>query len=100
MRPVPKGDGSDVGLVFSSVFKSDKVSTVVYTRGKKAWYAKVYRLGGIPGWVESSVEMKGEQDAKGNVGPEDPKNPQVAVFVYDQHGTLLAQFPDHVRSPL
>jgi hypothetical protein len=92
-QPSLHGAGSAVGLVFSSVFKSDKVSTVVYTRGKQAWYGKLYRLAGIPGWVQSSIEMKGEHSAGGKTGPESARHPALAVFSYDKDGRLLSKFP-------
>lgn len=84
------GDGTDPGMqsvggAVSSVFKSSQAATVVYTVGSKAWYGKVYRLAGIPGWVESSAQ----------VSPVNPESTvQRAVFVYDAQGKLLKRFGD------
>jgi len=93
------GDGTSpgvqgVGLLRSSVFKSSKAATVVYTVGRKAWYGKVYRLAGIPGWVESSVTTTGADATKATPGP------SVSVFVYDAKGTLLTKFGDAKGDPL
>lgn len=82
------GDGTDPGMqsvggTVSSVFKSSQAATVVYTVGTKAWYGKIYRLAGIPGWVESSAQ----------VTPLTPQNSRSnGVFVYDAHGKLLSRF--------
>ncbi|WP_432945483.1 hypothetical protein ACQPXM_05670 [Kribbella sp. CA-253562] len=89
--------GSGKALLVNSVFKNKSAATVVYTSGRKAWYAKVYRLGGIPGWVESSAVLNGAETAKRTPGP---KGDQVAVFVYDATGKLLARFPDNAENPL
>jgi hypothetical protein len=89
--------GSRNAIVANSVFSNKKVATVVYTSGKKAWYAKVYRLGGIPGWVESRWVLSGAQTAKQTPGP---TGDEVAVFVYDAAGKLLKQFPDNAENPL
>ncbi|ONI66805.1 hypothetical protein BWI15_26780 [Kribbella sp. ALI-6-A] len=89
--------GSGQDLLGNSVFKNASAATVVYTSGRKAWYAKVYRLGGIPGWVQSSAVLNGAQTAKSTPGP---KGDQVAVFVYDAAGKLLARFPDKAENPL
>jgi hypothetical protein len=97
------GDGTSpglqsVGLVTSSVFKNAKVSTVVYTRGDKAWYGKIYRLAGIPGWVESSADLTGgDPEPKSTPGPQ---GPEVSIFAYDAAGKLLAQFPEGKSNPL
>ncbi|GAA1537086.1 hypothetical protein GCM10009741_44620 [Kribbella lupini] len=90
------GDGTSPGIqssgaVHSSVFKNDRVSTVVYTRGQKAWYAKVYRLAGIPGWVESSARLTSDDVKPGT---------QASVFVYDANGRLLVRFGDAKGDPL
>jgi hypothetical protein len=95
------GDGTSPGIqssgaVHSSVFKGDRVSTVVYTLGRKAWYAKVYRLAGIPGWVESSARLTVEQPTA-TPGPE---SPQASVFAYDASGRLIARFGDAKGDPL
>jgi hypothetical protein len=89
--------GSGKAVVVNSVFKNKSAATVVYTSGRKAWYAKVYRLGGIPGWVESSAVLNGADTARTTPGP---KGDQVAVFVYDAAGKLLAKFPDNAENPL
>ncbi|TDO33743.1 hypothetical protein EV643_1319 [Kribbella sp. VKM Ac-2527] len=97
------GDGTSPGLqsvgpVTSSVFKNAKVSTVVYTRGNQAWYGKVYRLAGIPGWVESSADLTAsDPEPKSTPGPQ---GPDTSVFAYDAAGKLLAQFPDSKSNPL
>ena len=96
------GDGTSpgvqgVGLLRSSVFKSSKAATVVYTVGQKAWYGKVYRLAGIPGWVESSVTTTGVDTT---TATPDPTGPSVSVFVYDAKGTLLTKFGDAKGDPL
>ncbi|MGC4936441.1 hypothetical protein [Kribbella sp. DT2] len=92
------GDGTSPGIqssgaVHSSVFKSARVSTVVYTLGRKAWYAKVYRLAGIPGWVESSARLTAEQQPGA-------KGAQASVFAYDASGRLIAKFGDAKGDPL
>ncbi|ADB29461.1 hypothetical protein Kfla_0337 [Kribbella flavida DSM 17836] len=94
------GDGRALGLqsvgpVHSSVFRNERVSTVVYTLGGKAWYAKVYRLAGIPGWVQSSVVMSGAKQPR-----PDAKGPGVSVFAYDAGGRLLGRFGNAVGDPL
>ena len=89
--------GSGKAVLANSVFNNKYVATVVYTSGKKAWYAKVYRLGGIPGWVESSAVLNGAKTAKQTPGP---KGDEVAVFVYGAGGKLLKQFPDNAENPL
>jgi hypothetical protein len=101
------GDGTSLGIqshqgvgeakLVNSVFNNQKVATVVYTSGKKAWYAKVYRLGGIRGWVESSVVLTGAKSATQIPGP---KGDDVAAFGYDAAGKLLVQFPDNAKNPL
>jgi hypothetical protein len=100
------GDGSSPGIqtmgsgktvLVNSVFKNKSAATVVYTSGKKAWYAKVYRLGGIAGWVESSAVLNGAEPARQTPGA---KGDQVAVFVYDATGKLLDRFPDNAENPL
>jgi hypothetical protein len=98
------GDGTSpgvqsVGLMRSSVFKSSKAATVVYTVGQKAWYGKVYRLAGIPGWVESSVVTTGADTPKSTPAPA-PTASSVSVFVYDAKGTLLTKFGDAKGDPL
>jgi hypothetical protein len=104
------GDGTDPGVqgmgagkaqLVSSVFNCPKAATVVYTRGTKAWYAKIYRLGGIHGWVESSVlipvsaptgtETAGTITAGKSVTAAPPDD-DVSVFAYDANGKLLASF--------
>jgi hypothetical protein len=101
------GDGTSLGIqssrsmgqakLVNSVFKCPQAATVVYTTGKKAWYAKVYRLDGIRGWVESSAVLTGAKSATQIPGP---KGDDVAVFGYDAAGKLLVQFPDNAKSPL
>ncbi|TWD80937.1 hypothetical protein FB561_2035 [Kribbella amoyensis] len=86
-----------VGPVVSSVFQSAEVSTVVYTRGSKAWYGKIYRLGGIPGWVQSSAQLTADPAAKKSPGPQPPA---VSVFSYDAAGKLLSKFGDAKGDPL
>jgi len=92
------GDGTDPGIqsigigtaqLVSSVFNSPQAATVVYTAGQKAWYAKVYRLGGINGWVESSALVTGAVASNATPGP---KGFEVSVFVYDASGRLLTSF--------
>ena len=85
------------GLVYSSVYRSDKASKVVYVRGDKAWYGKIYRLAGIPGWVELSVELPKDKTATVTPGP--PVQ-DVSMFVYDRNGTLIDQYPDKAKNPL
>jgi hypothetical protein len=87
------------GLVYSSVYKSDKASKVVYVRGDKAWYGKIYRLAGIPGWVELSVELPKDKSATSMVTPGPPVQ-DVSMFVYDQNGTLIDQYPGKAGNPL
>ncbi|WP_112241737.1 hypothetical protein [Kribbella monticola] len=90
--------GAGAGLLVSSVFKGPRVATVVYTSGKKAWYAKVYRLGGIPGWVQSSaviadpVTPTSTVTAGTQMTPAPPFGDEVSVFAYDSNGKLLASF--------
>jgi hypothetical protein len=96
------GDGRSpsmqtMGLVFSSVFRSDKARTVVYVQGRKAWYGKVYQLAGIPGWVQTSVELTGGKAPEVTPGP---KQNGVSMFVYDQDGKLLVQYPGGAPDPL
>ena len=81
-----------VGEVRGSVFKSPKAATVVYTQGTEAWYGKIYRLAGIPGWVESSARIPGGMD------PEHSEN--ASVFVYDQAGKLITKFGTAKGDPL
>jgi hypothetical protein len=92
------GDGTDPGIqstgvgkaqLVSSVFNSPRAATVIYTTGKKAWYAKVYRLGGITGWVESSALVTGSAAVNATPGPE---GDEVSVFAYDADGKLLTSF--------
>jgi hypothetical protein len=92
------GDGTDPGIqsigigtaqLVSSVFNSPEAATVVYTAGAKAWYAKVYRLGGINGWVESSALVSSPVASNATPGP---KGDEVSVFVYDANGRLLTSF--------
>ncbi|WP_112241735.1 hypothetical protein [Kribbella monticola] len=99
------GSGEDV--VANSVFRNSKVATVVYTRGTKAWYAKVYRLAGIPGWVESNALVDaGNQPRQTPAAGHSitritgPDHNELAVFVYDAAGKLLKQFPDNAENPL
>ena len=98
--------GSGKGVLANSVFKNQKVATVVYTRGKKAWYAKIYRLGGIPGWVESNAVVSPESGprqvtaGKSVTKVTGPLPDQLAVFAYDASGKLLKQFPDNAENPL
>jgi hypothetical protein len=87
------GDGTSPGIqsaggVSSSVFRSNRVSTVVYTRGRDAWYGTVNRLAGIPGWVAVWADLS---EATGG---------EVAVFAYAADGTLVGQFPGGAESPL
>jgi hypothetical protein len=89
--------GSGTGLLVNSVFKGPRVATVVYTRGTKAWYAKVYRLGGISGWVQSSAVIAGPVTpttvtAGTQVTPAPPGGDDVSVFAYDGSGRLVASF--------
>ena len=96
------GDGKTpsmqaMGNVFSSVFRSDKARTVVYVQGRKAWYGKVYRLAGIPGWVHTSVELTGGKAPEVTPGP---TQNEVSMFVYDQNGKLLVQYPGGAPDPL
>jgi hypothetical protein len=100
------GDGTDPGiqslgsgkaLLASSVFNCPKVATVVYTSGKKAWYAKIYRLGGIAGWVQSSALVTAPNSpttitAGIHVTPGPPPGDELSVFAYDVTGKLLASF--------
>ncbi|ONI66806.1 hypothetical protein BWI15_26785 [Kribbella sp. ALI-6-A] len=93
------GDGTSPGVqslgiggksqLVSSVFNCPEAATVVYTSGTRAWYAKVYRLGGIQGWVASSAIVTGS--ATGSVTP-GPKDEAVSVFAYDAQGELLTSF--------
>jgi hypothetical protein len=98
--------GSGKAVVANSVFRNSKVATVVYTRGDKAWYAKVYRLAGIPGWVESSalvnVDPQPKQITAGKTVKRvtGPDHNELAVFVYDAAGKLLKKFPDNAENPL
>lgn len=98
--------GAGKGVLVNSVFKNQKVATVVYTRGKKAWYAKVYRLGGIPGWVESAALVSAGKTqnpvpaGKSVTRITSPDPDELAVFVYDAAGKLLKQFPDKAENPL
>lgn len=99
------GDGTDPGIqsmgagkaqLVSSVFNCPKAATVVYTKGTKAWYAKLYLLGGITGWVESSALIPvpaptGTIAAGKGVTPAVPGD-EVSVFAYDANGKLLASF--------
>ncbi|QNE20153.1 hypothetical protein F1D05_22390 [Kribbella qitaiheensis] len=103
------GDGTKPGIqstasrgtiVVSSVFSSKKVATVVYTSGTKAWYAKVERLGGIPGWVGSNAVLNGAMTTKTVTRTPGLTGNDVAVFVYDAAGKLLTQFPDNAENPL
>lgn len=94
-EPGLQSSGTKAGVVFNSVFENDKAATVVYTMGDQAWYGKIYRLAEIPGWVQSSVEMKGEAETKHR-----RVVPKPAVFVYDKDGTLLSKFPSSARDPL
>ncbi|MGC4936442.1 hypothetical protein [Kribbella sp. DT2] len=89
------GDGSSLGIqsaegVSSSVFRSSRVSTVVYTQGRDAWYGTVNRLAGIPGWVAVWADRS---EATGSGG-------QVSVFAYAADGTLVGQFPGGAAQPL
>ncbi|MGY4771101.1 hypothetical protein ACXC9Q_29690 [Kribbella sp. CWNU-51] len=81
-----------VGEVRSSVFKSPKAATVVYTQRTKAWYGKIYRLAGIPGWVESSAQVPGGTDLR--------HSEDASVFVYDRAGKLIAKFGTAKGDPL
>jgi hypothetical protein len=93
------GDGTSPGVqslgiggksqLVSSVFNCPEAATVVYTSGKRAWYAKVYRLGGISGWVASSAIVTGSSTASVTPGP---KSDAVSVFAYDAQGDLVASF--------
>ncbi|WP_432945481.1 hypothetical protein ACQPXM_05665 [Kribbella sp. CA-253562] len=93
------GDGTSPGIqslgiggksqLVSSVFKSPEAATVVYTSGQRAWYAKVYRLGGIDGWVASSAIVTGSSTASVTPGP---TSDAVSVFAYDAQGDLVASF--------
>ncbi|QNE20154.1 hypothetical protein F1D05_22395 [Kribbella qitaiheensis] len=103
------GDGTKPGIqstasrgtiVVSSVFSSKKVATVVYTSGTKAWYAKVERLGGIPGWVGSNAVLNGAMTTKTVTRTPGLTGNDVAVFVYDAAGKLLVKFPDNAENPL
>ena len=94
------GDGTDpsiqsIGIgtaqLVNSVFNSPQAATVVYTSGKKAWYAKVYRLGGVNGWVESSALVTSPVASNATPGP---RGDEVSVFVYDANGRLLTSFGD------
>jgi hypothetical protein len=89
--------GSGHAILANSVFNNKNAATVVYTSGTKAWYAKVYRLGGIAGWVESSAVLNGAKTVRQTPGP---KGDEVAVFVYDADGKLLKRFPDNAENPL
>jgi hypothetical protein len=87
------GDGSSLGIqtaggVSSSVFRSNRVSTVVYTRGRDAWYGTVNRLAGIPGWVAVWVDL-----SKATGG-------DVSVFAYAADGSPVGQFPGGAAQPL
>ncbi|MGY4771102.1 hypothetical protein ACXC9Q_29695 [Kribbella sp. CWNU-51] len=95
--PTSPGIQSADGVV-SSVFKSPEAATVVYTQGRKAWYAMLYRLAGIPGWVQSSAQVPVPAPAT----PAGPGTAQqaVAVFVYDGAGKLLTAFGNTDRGPL
>ncbi|GAA1537094.1 hypothetical protein [Kribbella lupini] len=89
------GDGTAMGIqsaggVSSSVFRSSRVSTVVYTRGREAWYGKVNRLATIPGWVAVWADLTTAEEPGG----------QVSVFAYAADGTLIAQFPGGGQPPL
>jgi hypothetical protein len=94
------GDPSSPGIqaadgVVSSVFKNPAAATVVYTQGHKAWYGKVYRLAGIPGWVESSAKVSLAPPAASGYDPM-----AVTVFVYDASGKLLSKFGSAKADPL
>jgi hypothetical protein len=96
------GDGTSPGLqsvgpVTSSVFKNAKAHTVVYVQGRKAWYGKVYRLAGIPDWVQTSVELTGGKAPEVTPGP---NQSEVSIFVYDQNRKLLVQYPAGAKDPL
>jgi hypothetical protein len=89
--------GAGKGILVNSVFKGPQVATVVYTSGKKAWYAKVYRLGGISGWVQSSAVVASSPPpatvtAGTQMTPGPPGGDDVSVFAYDSNGRLLASF--------
>ncbi|TDU89501.1 hypothetical protein EV138_3071 [Kribbella voronezhensis] len=89
--------GAGAGLLVNSVFKGPRVTTVLYTSGKNAWYAKVYRLGGISGWVQSSAVIAAPATpttitAGTRVTPAPPVGDDVSVFAYDATGRLLASF--------
>jgi hypothetical protein len=95
------GDPSSPGIqaadgVVSSVFKNPAAATVVYTQGRKAWYGKVYRLAGIPGWVQSSAKISVAPLSA--AGDNDPM--AVSVFVYDEAGKLLATLGESSNDPL
>lgn len=84
------GDGTTPGIqsaegTASSVFKSAKAATVVYTAGRKAWFGQVRRLAGIPGWVAASATTPVAAES---------------VFVYDAGGRLIAAFGDPAEDPL
>ncbi|ADB29460.1 hypothetical protein Kfla_0336 [Kribbella flavida DSM 17836] len=74
-----------VGAVQTSVFRGERVSTVVYTRGSEAWYGQVNRLAGIPGWIAVWADLKAASQAPGE---------RVSVFAYSADGTLLARYGD------
>jgi len=87
-----------IGEVRSSVFKGPDAATVVYTLGRKAWYGKVYRLAGIPGWVQSSAKLSvpvGTTPSSSRGAPD-----RVSVFVYDGAGKLLSASGDRHDDPL
>jgi hypothetical protein len=99
--------GSRQDVVVNSVFRNSKVATVVYTRDRKAWYAKVYRLAGIPGWVESNALVSAGNEPRQTPGAMTKRIPvtgpdphELAVFVYDAAGKLLKQFPENAVNPL
>lgn len=90
-------DGSKAGAVLASMFRTDRITTVVYAQGKKAWYGKVYKLAGVPGLTAAGVELKGISYVGSVAGPADPS---VAVYAYDKNGKLVSQFQGTKADPL
>ncbi|TWD80936.1 hypothetical protein FB561_2034 [Kribbella amoyensis] len=85
-----------VGAIYTSVFRSPTATTVIYVDGTKAWYGKVNRLAGIPGWVQASVQLDAHPTTKPGALP-----PNVSVFAYDRTGKLVGRFgsaPDPLHS--
>lgn len=96
-QPGVQGVGSPTRQVFSSVFRSEQAASVVFTREKEAWHGKLYRLAGIPGWVQASVEMRGVRGGR-HASPNGV--PRIGVFVYDKEGKLLTSSSGAGRNPL